>query len=47
MFWQRSVPDGVDEELDFHLDMVARDLVAKGMSEPDARADPAVFVQLT
>ena len=39
MFWQRGVPDQVDEELDFHLDMVARELVAKGMSEPDARAE--------
>ena len=39
MLWQRSVPDQVDEELDFHLEMVTRELMAKGWSEPDARAE--------
>jgi hypothetical protein len=39
MFWRRSVADQVDEELDFHLEMVARDLIAQGWSEPDARAE--------
>src|SRR5918998_905014 len=39
MFWRRSVADQVDEELDFHLEMVARDLIARGWSEPDARAE--------
>ena len=29
----------MDEELDFHLEMVARDLIARGWSEPDARAE--------
>ncbi len=39
MFWRRSVADQVDEELDFHLEMVTRDLIARGRSEPDARAE--------
>ena len=39
MFWRRSVVDQVDEELAFHLEMVTRDLIAKGRSEPDARAE--------
>ena len=39
MFWRRSVADQVDEELDFHLEMVTRDLIARGWSEPDARAE--------
>jgi predicted permease len=39
MFWRRSVADQVDEELDFHLEMVTRDLVARGRSEPDARTE--------
>ena len=39
MFWRRSVADQVDEELDFHLEMVTRDLIAKGRSEPDARTE--------
>src|SRR6478672_508061 len=39
MFWRRSVADQVDEELDFHLAMVTRDLVARGQSEPEARAE--------
>ena len=29
----------MDEELDFHLEMVTRDLIARGWSEPDARAE--------
>jgi len=39
MFWRRSVADQVDEELDFHLAMVTRDLVARGQREPEARAE--------
>ena len=39
MFWRRSVADQVDEELDFHLEMVTRELIARGWSEPDARAE--------
>ena len=39
MFWRRSVADQVDEELDFHLEMVTRDLIARGWHEPDARAE--------
>ncbi len=39
MFWRRSVADQVDEELDFHLEMVTRDLTARGWSEPDAHAE--------
>src|SRR3954452_7792461 len=39
MFWRRSVADQVDEELDFHLAMVTRDLVARGPREPEARAE--------
>src|ERR687898_686003 len=31
--------DQVDEELDVHLEMVTRDLIAQGRSEPDARAE--------
>ena len=33
MFWRRSVADQVDEELDFHLAMVTRELVERGQSE--------------
>jgi predicted permease len=33
------VADQVDEELEFHLEMVTRDLVARGRSEADARAE--------
>ena len=39
MFWRRSVADQVDEELDFHLAMVTRELVERGQSEPEARAE--------
>jgi predicted permease len=39
MFWRRSVADQVDEELDFHLAMVTRELVERGRSEPEARAE--------
>src|SRR3954447_21746974 len=39
MFWRRSVADQVDEELDFHLAMVTRELVARGQREPEARAE--------
>jgi predicted permease len=39
VFWRRSVADQVDEELGFHLDMVTRDLIAQGRSEPEARAE--------
>ncbi len=39
MFWRRSVADQVDEELEFHLEMVTRDLIARGRSEPEARAE--------
>ena len=39
MCWRRSVADQVDEELDFHLEMVTRDLIARGWHEPDARAE--------
>jgi predicted permease len=39
MFWRRSVADQVDEELDFHLEMVTRDLIARGWSEPNARTE--------
>jgi putative ABC transport system permease protein len=39
MFWQSNVADQVDEELDFHLAMVTRELVERGRSEPDARAE--------
>jgi predicted permease len=39
VIWRRSVADQVDEELDFHLEMVTRDLVARGRSEPDARTE--------
>ena len=39
MFWRRSVADQVDEELSFHLEMVTRDLMARGRSETEARAE--------
>jgi hypothetical protein len=39
VFWQRSAADQVDEELSFHLEMVTRELIARGWSEPDARAE--------
>src|SRR6188472_3448845 len=39
MFWRRSVADQVDEELDFHLAMVTRELVERGQSEAEARAE--------
>jgi predicted permease len=39
MLWRRSVADQVAEELDFHLEMVTRELVERGRSEPDARAE--------
>ena len=39
MFWRRSVADQVEEELDFHLEMVTRDLIAHGWHDPDARAE--------
>src|SRR3954454_16707481 len=39
MFWRRSVAEQVDEELDFHLAMVTRELVARGQREPEARAE--------
>jgi predicted permease len=39
MFWRRSVADQVDEELAFHLAMVTRELVGRGQSEAEARAE--------
>jgi len=34
-----TVPEEVEEELDFHLAMRIRDLVEEGMSEEEARAE--------
>src|SRR5581483_795256 len=39
VFWRPPVADEVDEELEFHLEMRARDLVARGMPPEDARRD--------
>ncbi len=39
MFWRPSVADEVDEELDFHLDMVIRELTERGQSPEAARAE--------
>jgi predicted permease len=39
MFWRPSVADEVDEELDFHLDMVVRELTERGQSPEAARAE--------
>src|SRR4051812_4245441 len=38
--WKPSVQDEVRDELDAHLDMIAQDLVARGMS-PDAAREAA------
>ncbi len=37
-FWGPSVPEDVDDEVGFHLDMRERELVAKGMDPDAARA---------
>jgi predicted permease len=37
-FWRGSVDDEVDAELAFHIEMRARELVARGMTAEDARA---------
>jgi predicted permease len=37
--WRDSVAEQVDAELDFHLEMVTRELVAQGRSPADARAE--------
>ncbi|HJU74802.1 MAG TPA: permease prefix domain 1-containing protein, partial [Gemmatimonadaceae bacterium] len=37
--WPVSIDDEVDGEIATHLTMLTRDLVAKGMSEADARAE--------
>ncbi len=39
MFWRPSVSDEVDEELDFHLDMVIRELTERGQTPESARAE--------
>lgn len=36
-FWGSNVPQDVDDELAFHLDMRAKEYVARGMTEADAR----------
>ncbi|MGH9886102.1 MAG: ABC transporter permease, partial [bacterium] len=36
-FWGSNVPQDVEDELRFHLDMRTRDFVARGMSETSAR----------
>src|SRR5689334_4583287 len=36
-FWGPRAEADVDDELAFHIDMRARDYMARGMSEPDAR----------
>ena len=36
-FWGARVEHDVDDELSFHMDMLVRDYVARGMSKPDAR----------
>src|SRR6185312_4808185 len=38
-FWRTSVDQEVESELAFHLAMATRDLMEKGMSERDARAE--------
>lgn len=40
-FWGARVENDVDDELRFHHDMLVRDLVARGMSESDARGAAA------
>ncbi|HSQ29810.1 MAG TPA: ABC transporter permease [Gemmatimonadaceae bacterium] len=44
-FWRANVEEDVDAELAFHLDMRTRDLVARGMSESDARAEASAHVE--
>jgi predicted permease len=39
MFWRPSVADEVDEELEFHLDMVVRELTERGQTPEDARTE--------
>ena len=39
MFWRPSVADEVDEELEFHLDMVIRELTERGQTPEAARAE--------
>ena len=36
-FWGARVERDVDDELAFHIDMLVRDYIARGMSEHDAR----------
>lgn len=38
-FWRPSVSDEVRDELEFHLEMRTRELVAAGMSPAEARAE--------
>ena len=37
--WRASTQDEVDADIGFHLDMVTRELMQQGMSEPQARAE--------
>jgi len=39
VFWRPRVPDEVDEELAFHAEMRARELIAAGMDPADARRE--------
>ncbi len=39
LIWRDSVADEVDAELDFHLEMVTRELTERGMAPEEARAE--------
>src|SRR5215210_6099372 len=38
-FWRAPVADEVDAELDFHLEMLTRELIEEGLSPEAARAE--------
>ncbi|HEU4786214.1 MAG TPA: ABC transporter permease, partial [Gemmatimonadaceae bacterium] len=44
-FWRANVEEDVDAELAFHLDMRTRDLMARGLSESDARTQATAHVE--
>ena len=39
LIWRSSIAEEVEAELDFHVEMLTRELVAKGMDYDTARAD--------
>lgn len=40
LIWRETIAEQVDAELDFHIEMLTRELMARGMTREAARGKP-------